>query len=190
MIWLILGIVLFLGIHSLRMVAPRWRDDFLARRGEGAWKGLYSIISVVGLILLIWGYGQARMSAIVIYQPPFWIAHLSALLMWISLVILMASQLPAGRMKQLLKHPMVTAVIIWALAHLAANGDLASVLLFGSFLIWGVWNRIAVSRRPAPVFAKVSILWDIAAGIIGSALFVWFVAQLHEYLFGIAPLVI
>ncbi|MEN0000289.1 MAG: NnrU family protein [Pseudomonadota bacterium] len=187
--WLIAGLVLFLGIHSVRMAAPSLRDNLIETRGEGAWKGSYSFIALAGLVLLVWGYGQARVSdaSIFFYGAPVWAVHLVALLMWIALMLLIASQLPPGRIKAAVKHPMILSVKVWAVAHLLVNGDLASYLLFGSFLVWAIINRIAVKRRGDPDFQTVAIRNDIIAIIGGSALFVLLFVWAHLYLFGASP---
>ncbi|TCD13414.1 NnrU family protein [Oricola cellulosilytica] len=185
MIWLVLGLVVFLGIHSVRMVAPGFRERVIASRGEGVWKGVYSVAAIAGFILLVWGYGQARLDTVLLYEPPVWMKHVASLLMLFSFIFLVASQLPAGRIKQALKHPMLVAVKTWALAHLLANGDLASLILFLAFLGWAVWNRIAVKRRGDPVFGTVSVRNDIIAVVAGVALTLWFIFQLHGWLIGV-----
>lgn len=185
MIWLIAGLVVFLGIHSTRMVAPDFRARMIARFGENGWKGIYSLVALAGLVLLVWGYGQARMTAPVVYEPPEWMKHLTMALMPFSLIALAASQLPAGYIKRALKHPMLVAVKIWAFAHLLANGDLASIVLFVAVLAWAVWNRISVKRRGPVEFGAVSAVYDVVAVAIGIALTVWLVVQLHGWLFGV-----
>ncbi len=187
MIVLVLGLILFLGIHSVRIFAPDWRDQRVAAMGEGPWKGVYSLISLAGLLLLIWGYGLARPDALFLYEPPAWVKHVVALAMLIALIILMVSLLPAGKMKPALKHPMLLSVKIWAVAHLAANGDLASILLFGAFLAWAVADRISVKRRDAPIPAEGPIHWDIASIVAGVVIYLLFVWQLHQWLFGVLP---
>jgi uncharacterized membrane protein len=182
---LILGIVLFLGVHSIRILAPQWRDERVAAMGEGAWKGLYSIASLIGLVLLVWGYAIARQTSPVLYAPPAWMAHLSILLMAIAFVSLAVSQFPAGRLKPILKHPMLLAVKVWAFAHLLVNGDLASLLLFGSLLAWAVWDRISVKRRGAPIASPGPVKWDIAAVLTGFVLWALFIWKLHEWLIGV-----
>jgi len=188
MIWLIIGLALFLGVHSVRMVAPAYRDQFIDQRGEKPWKGIYSVIAVIGLVVLIWGYGQARMDAPILYVPPVWTRHIALLLMWPALIIFIASALPAGKIKAAVKHPMILGVKIWALAHLLANGDLASVLLFGSFLVWAVGNRIACKRRGDPRYDNPVIRNDIIAAISGSLFWIWFIIQGHRLLFGVSPI--
>ena len=185
---LVLGLVLFLGVHSVRIAAPAWADAKKASMGEGAWKGVYSIVSVIGFVLIVWGYGEARWSAPVLWSPPFWFGHITALLMVFAMIALAAYMLPAGRIKAALKHPMLVAVKIWALGHLLINGDLASILLFGSFLVWAVFDRISVKRRGVAVPAAGPVQWDIATLVLGLALYGLFIWKLHLWLFGVLPL--
>lgn len=189
---LIVGIAIFLGIHSTRIVAPDFRRDFIARRGEGAWKGLYTIVSLVGFVILVWGFGQARMTAPILYDPPIWTRHIALLLMLPAMILLVASQVPTGRIKAAVKHPMLLAVKIWALAHLIANGDLASFILFASFLAWAVADRISEKRRlragETRLPVVVSSRGDIIALVAGIALYLLFVWRLHLWLIGVAPI--
>ena len=185
MIWLLLGMVLFLGMHSARMVAPDARLRFIDLRGMGAWKGLYGVVSLAGLILIIWGYGQARMVTPVLYVPPLWMAHVNLALMWPAFILLIASQFPAGRIKAAVKHPQVLGIKVWAFGHLLANGDVASLILFGGFLGWAVVNRIIWKRRGDPVYTDPSVKWDIIAAIVATVLYVWFVVQGHAWLIGV-----
>jgi uncharacterized membrane protein len=164
---LITGLILFLGVHSMRIVAPGWRDERIAAMGEGPWRGLYSLVSIVGFVLLVWGYGLARPEAPVLYEPPIWMKHVTALLMVLAFVSLAIYAVPAGRLKPMLKHPMLVSVKIWALAHLLANGDLASILLFGAFLVWAVFDRISVKRRAAPIPAAGPVVNDVLAIVAG-----------------------
>jgi uncharacterized membrane protein len=188
MLLLIVGLVVFLGIHSVRIVAPEWREAQIGKLGDGRWKGLYSLVSLAGLVLLVWGYARAWPVAPVLYEPPVWIKHITAALMFAAMISLMVFNLPAGRLKPLLKHPMLVAIKIWAFAHLLANGDLASLLLFGSFLAWAVFDRIAAGRRGDPVPAAGPLQWDIAAVAFGTLLYLLFVWKLHFWLFGVSPI--
>ena len=189
MLILILGLILFLGIHSVRIFAPAWREARMAAMGEQPWKGIYSLVSFVGLIVIIWGYSLAWPTAPVLYEPPVWMKHVTALLMLVALISLMISVVPTGRLKPVLKHPMLLAVKIWAFAHLLANGDLASILLFGSFLVWAVLARISAKRRgdngPAAAGPVRNDAIGVAAGIALYLLFIW---RLHLWLFGAVPL--
>lgn len=188
MIWLIAGLILFLGVHSVRVMAPGFRDSMVAARGENAWKGIYSLVAIAGLVLVVWGYGQARPDVPVFYEPPVWMRHIVILLMLVAMILLAAAYAPTGHIKARVKHPMVTAVKVWALAHLLANGDLATIVLALAFLAWAVLVRISLKRRGDPVFTSVSVTGDIVAVIAGTAVTLWFVFQLHAWLFGVSPL--
>lgn len=188
MFLLIVGLVLFLGIHSVRIVAPAWRDAQRARLGANAWKSLYSLISLAGFVLIVWGYARAWPSAPILYEPPVWMKHVAAAVMLPALISLMAFGFPAGRLKPALKHPMLVAIKLWAVAHLLANGDLASVVLFGSFLVWAILDRIAVKRLGDRIAEPGPAKWDIAAVAAGTAVYALFVWKLHFWLFGVSPL--
>lgn len=187
---LILGLVLFLGIHSVRIVAPDYRSRFIAERGDGLWKGLYSAVSLIGFVLIVWGYGQER-DLVVFYVTNFNMVYVTATLMLIAFIVLSTFHMPAGRIKTTLKHPMLVAVKIWAFAHLLVKGDLASILLFGSFLVWAIVDRISEKRRlragltQNPVF--VSYRYDAIAVVVGVVLYGLFVWKLHYWLIGVQP---
>ena len=189
MLVLILGLIVFLGIHSVRIVAPEFRNAQIRQRGEGDWKGIYSLASLAGLVLIVWGYSFARLDAAFIYEPPVWMKHINALFMLLAFISLMVYAVPAGKLKPILKHPFLLSIKLWAFGHLLANGDLASLVLFGSFLAWAVWDRIAVKRRGdrgASVAGPLSNdIIAIVSGIVIYGLFVW---KLHEWLFGVSPM--
>ena len=188
MILLVVGLVLFLGVHSVAIVAPGWRGAQLARRGAGAWKGLYSIAALIGLLLLIYGYGLARQAPLVLYTPPRALRHLTLLLMLPVFPLLLATYLP-GRIRSATKHPMLLAVQLWAIAHLLANGTSADVLLFGAFLVWAVADRISVGRRaPAAVGASGWQANDAIAVVGGLLLYGVFVVWGHAWMIGVSPL--
>ena len=190
---LVLGIFIFLDMHLVRVVAPGLRASVIARSGKGAWMGIYTAISLIGLGLIIYGFGEARATTGMLYDPPVFLRHISLLLMLVAFICLAAGLLPAGRIAVALKHPQILSVKIWALAHLMANGETASVLLFGSFLAWAVILRISLKRRERagepvrPVFH--SSVNDILAVVIGLAVYGLFVWKLHEWLIGVAPIV-
>jgi uncharacterized membrane protein len=189
MLWLVAGLVLFLGVHSVSIVSPQWRDAQVALRGEKAWKGLYSLVSLAGFVLLIVGYGAARQSPVVLYQPPVWMRHLALLLMVPVFPLLIATYMP-GRIKATVKHPMLVAVKLWAFAHLLANGMLHDVLLFGGFLAWAVADRISMkqrTQRPLPG-APARPVNDLIVVVAGLVLYGVFVTWLHGRLFGVTPL--
>lgn len=185
---LILGLVLFLGIHSVSIVAPAWRDGVNARNPK-AWKAGYSIVSGIGLALLIWGYGLARQQPVVLYTPPTWMRHLTLLLMLPVFPLLFAAYLP-GRIQTAMKHPMLASIKLWALAHLLANGTLADLLLFGGFLAWAVADRISFKRRVArPVpGAPPSSMNDAIAVVGGLAVYVLTLLWGHRVLTGLSPI--
>lgn len=185
---LVLGLVLFLGIHSVSIAAPAWRDA-QAARNEKAWKGLYTLIAIAGFVLVVYGYGLARQSPVVLYAPPTWLRHVALLLMLPFFTLLLAAYLP-GRIKTATKHPMLAATKLWALSHLLANGTLADVLLFGGFLAWAVVDRISLKRRvqrPIPG-APPSAANDLIAVVAGLALYGLFMWRAHAWLIGVSPL--
>ncbi|AXS82815.1 NnrU family protein [Marinobacter sp. Arc7-DN-1] len=185
---LIVGLVLFLGVHSLSIVNEPLRNRLHASLGEAAYKGLYSLASLVGLLLIIWGYAAARMDPTVIYTPPAWLRHLAMLLLIPVFPLLFATYFP-GKIKARLKHPMLIAVKLWALAHLLANGMLQDLLLFGSVLAWAVADRISMkhrSQRPIPTL-PASKANDLIAIVGGLAVYVVTVFWAHQWLFGVAP---
>lgn len=186
---LLLGIVLFLGMHSASIVAPRWRAARLARWGEARWKGLYALVSLAGFALLIIGYGLARQSPVVLWTPPPWTRHLALLLMLPVFPLLLATYLP-GRLQAAARHPMLLATKLWATAHLLANGTLADVVLFGAFLAWAVADRISVKRRPRPPVpgAPRRPANDAIALLAGLALYGLFLWRGHAWLIGVSPL--
>src|SRR5438067_1885171 len=127
---LIAGLVLFLGVHSVRILADRWRTALIARAGERTWKGLYALVSLVGIVLIVWGFGQARLIPVVVWTPPPWTWPVASLLLLPAFVLIVAGNLPGTRMKRALGHPMLLGTLLWALAHLLANGGLAGIVLF------------------------------------------------------------
>jgi uncharacterized membrane protein len=186
---LILGLVLFLGVHSVSIVAVAWRDAQVAQRGEKAWKGLYSIASLIGFVLIVYGYGLARQVPTVLYTPPTAMRHTALLLMLPVFPLLIATSLP-GRIKAAARHPTLLAVKLWAAAHLLANGHLADVLLFGAFLVWAVVDRISVKRRPRPPApsAPARSVNDVIVVVGGVVLYVAFLIWGHTWLIGVSPL--
>ena len=144
MTYLIAGLIIFFGVHSLPM-RPALRGRMRERLGDLGYKAAFALVSLLGLVLIVYGYGMARAAGSpILYSPPLWMSHITILLMAPVFVLLVAAYAPTGTVKARSKHPMILAVKIWALAHLLANGDLASVVLFGSFLAWGVVDRISI----------------------------------------------
>ncbi len=189
MLVLLLGIAAFFGVHSVRIVAAGWRQRTIDKIGLGAWKGGYSVLALVGLTLLVFGYGAARTTPVIVYAPPFWLRHV-ALLMLVPVFPLILSVYLPGRIKRMAKHPMLVAVKLWAMAHLLANGMLADVLLFGAFLVWAVLDRISMKRRPPSTVpsAPPGRFNDVIAVVAGLALYVAFIMKLHRVITGIDPL--
>ena len=187
---LILGLVLFLGTHSVRIVADDWRGTRIARLGLMPWKGIVSVISIIGVVLIVWGYGEARGNPVALYSPPVWTRHIAALLTVPAFILLVAAFIPGTRIKRAVGHPMVAAVKIWAFAHLLSNGTLADVVLFGAFLAWAVADYIASRRRDraaGTVYAVGPVSRDITAVAIGLAAWAAFAFWLHAAWIGVRP---
>jgi uncharacterized membrane protein len=144
---LILGLILFLGAHSVRIVADDWRTQKIEAWGEKAFKGVYTVASLLGFYLLVVGYGEARLETVALWTPPTATRHISVLLMLFASILLMAAYVPRNHLKMRLGHPMVLSVKVWALAHLLANGNVADVVLFGAFLVWSVLNFKSARAR-------------------------------------------
>ena len=188
--YLIVGLLLFLGVHSTRVFANDWRNQTLARIGEKPFKGIYALLSIVGFVLLVWGYGQARQQGVMLWNPPVATRHLASLLTLIAFMLLAAAYVPGNQIKAKLHHPMVLGTKVWALAHLLANGSLADVVLFGSFLLWSVLLFAASRRRDrrlqtvyAPGNAGATAL-TVAVGAVAWAVFAFW---LHRVLIGVSP---
>ncbi len=191
MIYLLIGIFLFLGAHSVRIWADPWRDRMLARLGEARWKGLHALTSAIGLGLLIWGFGLARQEPVQLWIPPNGMRHLASVLMLGSFVLLAAAYVPGNRIKARLRHPMVLSVKLWALAHLLANGNLAHGVLFGAFLVWAVLSFRAARRRDRLAGMGPDTGSTGATGVavaLGVAAWLAFTLYLHGLLIGVRPL--
>lgn len=189
MLYFILGLVIFFGAHLFTTFRSREPGkDVKAKLGYGPYMGLYSLVSIAGFVLICWGFGATR-DAGSLYMAPSWGRHVNLALMLPSLILLVASQLPTGAIKKAVKHPMLVAVKLWAFGHLLANGELNSVILFGSFLAYAVIDRIAVKKRgdngPARD-AAASVMSDVGAVVIGGGLYVAILIWLHPILFGVA----
>ena len=191
MLTLWFGLLLFIGIHSLQALAPGWRSQQRERWGALAYKGLYSLVAGAGLVLIVVGYGQARLEPVALWTPPRSLVHASFLLMWVSMVLLVAAYVPRNAIRARLGHPMTLGVKTWALAHLLANGTLADLMLFGTFLIWSVLVFRSARRRPGPSIATApaGVLGTGLTLLVGSAvwaLFLW--GGLHARWIGVDPL--
>ena len=190
MTYLVLGLVIFLGMHSVRIVSDGWRAGMLQRLGEGGWKGLYSLASLLGFALIIWGFGLARQQPVQLWGLPVAMRHLASLLMLVSFILLVAAYVPGNGIKARLHHPMVLGVKTWALAHLLANGNLAHVLLFGSFLIWAVLSFAAARRRDRAAgtqYAPGRTGATLLTLVVGAGAWLVFALWLHGLLIGVRP---
>lgn len=201
MLTLIAGLVLFLGAHSVRIVAEEWRTATIARLGEKTWKGVYSLVSLAGFVLIVIGFGLARYAPVVLWpQPPVWLRHVAALLVLVSFVLVTAAYVPGNAIKARLRHPMVLGVKVWAFAHLMVNNTLADTVLFGAFLVWAVLDFRAARGRdraaagaggsPSPLPSPqggegVKTGVTVAVGVIAWAVFAFWA---HRVLIGVSPL--
>lgn len=190
MLIFIVGLLMFFSVHSISIVAPRWRDAQVSRLGDNGWKGLYSLVSIASFAAMLYGYGIVRHAPVMLYAPPVALRHLALLLMVPVFPLLIAAYFP-GRIKRLARHPMLLAVILWALSHLITNGTLGDVLLFGAFLVWSVADLISVSRRahvrPVPG-APASAINDVIVVVAGLGLYAFMLLWGHAHLIGVSPL--
>lgn len=185
---LIAGLILFIGSHSMRIVAPGARDAAIARMGEGGYKGLYSVVALIGFVLIIWGFGRTASDPDFLYAPPFWLRHVTELLVLVALILAVASALPPSHISTLAGQPLVIGTAIWALAHLFVNGEIGTTVLFGVFLIWAVIDWIAQRARPKVARPAPSWRFDaiaVVAGVVVYGVLVW---QAHLWLFGVSPI--
>jgi uncharacterized membrane protein len=190
MTWLILGLLIFLGTHSMRIFADPWRSARIAAMGLNAWKGVYAVISIIGFVLIVWGYGVARGAPVQLYTPPVWSKHLAALLTVPAFILLAAAYVPGTRIKRAVGHPMVAGVKSWAFAHLLANGTLADVVLFGAFLVWAIADYISARRRDRAagvVYVVGPVSRDGIAIVVGLVAWAIFAFWLHGLLIGVRP---
>jgi len=188
---LILGLVLFLGAHSVRIFANDWCSRQVARLGEKGWKGLYTLVSIAGFALIIWGFGLARQQPVLLYVPPIWLRHLNALFTLIAFILVVAAYVPGNHFKAKLGHPMLAGVKTWAFGHLLATGMLHDVVLFGAFLLWAVVDFISARRRDRaagvsyPAGTAKGDLIVVVAGVVAWAVFAFW---LHGWLIGVKPM--
>ena len=190
MTYLILGLIIFLGVHSVRIMADDWRTQTRSRLGVLPWKGWYSAASLIGFGLLVWGFGLARQQPVQLWSPPPAMRHVAALLTLVAFVLLAAAYVPGNSIKARLHHPMVLAVKVWALAHLLANGNLAHVLLFGSFLVWAIFDFTAARRRDrvdATQYPAGGAGATVVTVLVGLVAWLAFAMWLHGLLIGVRP---
>lgn len=187
---LVAGLVLFLGMHAVRIPDEQRRAGMIARLGKNKYRGIYTAVSIAGLVLIVYGYGQARLDTVFVWSPPAAMRHIAALLMLFSMILLAACYVPMNHIKAKLQHPMTLAVKVWALAHLLSNGTLADMLLFGSFLLWAVLLFKSARKRAVPMGfsgdgpTKVGTIMTVVVGVLA---WLVFAAWLHVHLIGISP---
>jgi uncharacterized membrane protein len=190
MVYLLAGLILFLGVHSVRIVADGWRTRIRAQVGEGFYKGLYSLLSLLGFGLIIYGFSLARETPVMLWMPPVGMRHAASLLTLLAFILLAAAYVPRNGIKARVHHPMVLGVKAWALAHLLANGSVAHGVLFGAFLAWGVLDFISARRRDRangtqyPAGTVSATVITVLVGVIAWAAFAF---KLHGWLIGIRP---
>lgn len=188
---LILGLVIFLGMHSLRIFVPDWREKQIARLGVLPWKALYSIVSIVGFVVLVLGFGLARQHPVLLYVPPLWLRHLNALFTLVALILLAAAYVPRNRLKAKLGHPMLLAVKVWAFGHLLATGMLRDVVLFGALLLWAIALFAVLRRRDrltGTAYPAGTLRGDVIAVVVGVVIWAIFAFWLHQALIGVNPM--
>ncbi|MCR2745389.1 NnrU family protein [Limnobacter parvus] len=190
MLILVAGLVLFLGMHATRIPNDQRRSGMIARLGKNRYRTIYTVVSIIGLVLVVYGYGQARLDPVFVWSPPAATRHIAALLMLFSMILLAASFVPSNHLKAKLQHPMTLSVKLWAFAHLIANGTLADIVLFGSFLVWAILTFKSARKRAIPMGftgdgpTKVGTLMTVVVGVLA---WLVFAAWLHVHLIGVSP---
>ena len=190
MTYLILGLIIFLGIHAVRIFADGFRTRTIERIGLKPWKGIYALLSLAGFVLLVYGYGLSRAEGEFLWSPPRWTYHVTALLMLFSFILVVAAYVPGTRIKASIGHPMVMGVKVWAFAHLLSNGRVGDVVLFGAFLAWAVADYVAARRRDraaGTVYVSLGASRDVIAVVGGLVGYVVFAFWLHYWLIGVKP---
>ena len=186
MLYLIAGLVLFLGAHSASIVSPPWRDAMVERLGVASWRTAFALVALAGLALIAYGFGRSREAPVILYASPVWVRDTMVMFMPFVFPIAFAAYFP-GLISGVLKHPLLVAVKLWATLHLLVNGSLADVLLFGSVLAWAVADRISLKRRtPRRIWTAPPWKWnDAIAIVLGFAVYVVLVAGGHQWLTGL-----
>lgn len=190
MSYLVLGLLLFLGVHSTRIFADNWRTRMIERIGPYPWKGIYTLLSLAGFALMVWGYGEARQVPVILYDPPLFTRHLAALLVLLAFVLVAAAYVPGNHIKAAVGHPMYAGIKVWAFAHLLSNGRLADVILFGAFLAWSIIGFIAArrrDRRAGTVYPAGEAALSALTVIAGFFLWAVFAFWAHRWLIGVGP---
>lgn len=184
------GLLLFLGVHSVRIVADDWREKQRRKLGVQTWRGIYAVLSLIGFALLVWGWGMVREAPTVVWIPPRGMRHAASLFTLLAFILLVAAYVPGNAIKARVHHPMVAGVKLWAVAHLMANGNLAHIILFGSFLAWAVVDFIAARKRDrlsGAARVTTSVQATLITVVVGVVSWVVFAFWLHGWLFGVKP---
>ena len=188
---LVLGLVIFIGVHSIRIVAAPWRAAQIERFGPRAWRGAFAALSIAGFVLIVYGYGPSRRYPVPIWLPPFWTAHITALLTAIAFIMIVAAYVPGNHIKRALGQPFVSGVALWAFAHLLANGTLNDIILFAVFLVWSLIELRMENQRDREagiVYAQGKASRDGLVVVIGLVVWAVFAFWLHGILIGVRPL--
>jgi uncharacterized membrane protein len=190
MLILILGLILFLGIHSVRIFAEDWRNAQITKRGSATWLGLYSLVSIIGFLLILWGYRDARLASEILWYPPVWTKHLAALLTLPAFIFFVSFYIPGSKIKSIIGNPMIVSVKLWATAHLISNGAVVDIILFTAFLLWAILDFRTARRRDKAAgvtYEFVSYGRDVIAIIVGSIVWAVFAMYLHGMWIGVKP---
>jgi uncharacterized membrane protein len=188
---LLLGLVIFLGLHSIRIVSESGRENLIARFGEGPWKGMYSLISAIGFVLIVWGFARARYDAPQIWTPPAGARHITMLLMLVALILFASYLFKRSHITVAVHHPMLWSVLLWSAGHLIANGSAADLVLFGAFLVWSaadLASAYARDRRNGAVYPAPQLAATAGAVVAGLVVYALLIGGLHLWLFGVSPL--
>lgn len=188
---LILGLIIFIGMHSVRIVSDDFRTRQIAKVGVNTWRAMYVAVSLVGFVLIVVGYGIARGDPVFVWNPPLWTRHITILLTIPAFILFAASFVPGTRMRAKVGHPLLAGVKTWAFAHLIANGTLADILLFGAFLVWSIAAYASArrrDRRAGTVYPVGPVMRDVTAVVAGLVAWAAFVFWLHAWLIGVAPM--
>ena len=187
--WLLLpGLIIFFSVHMVRIVADDWRSSFIENKGMLAWRGIYSVVSLVGLGLMIYGFGLSRADPVFLWNPPFWTRMAAIILTLFAFILFAAANIPYNHIKAKLGHPMFAGTKIWALAHLIANGRLGDVFLFGCFLVWAIVGFSAARRRDRLAgidYGKGTMMGTTLVCIAGTVIYALFAFVLHPLLIGV-----
>jgi uncharacterized membrane protein len=188
---LVLGLVIFLGGHSIHLAAPGWQAAQRERLGQRKWRLIYSLVSLIGLALVVWGYAMARHSPVLLWVSPPGMRHLTALLVLLAFILFAAGDVPRNSIKAVLRQPAIMGVLVWAAAHLLANGMLADLVLFGSFLAWAALDLVVTRRREAgagETYPAGTLRGNVTVVVSGALIWAVFAFWLHEWLIGVRPI--